>query len=1430
MTTPATVPTAPTGCIFLSHSGADTQAARELAEILRRNGLHVWFDKDNLQPGEPWMAALEENIRRASAMLVYVGRLGVQSWVDRELRLGLVRNTQDPNAFRLIPVLGEGAEPSSLPPFLAQHQWADLRNPQNAPQQIERLLQVLATSSEQRAISSQYWTTHSPFRGLQEFKPEDAWLFFGRDGDTQELLFRLGRAPVLAVVGNSGSGKSSLIRAGLLPALKRGRFFYKNQFVESWQIAMLRPSQAPFDYIADVLPGQLAPHLSATEREQLIAHLRMTLPQNPDALRNAIASLKDSNNENVHTLLVVDQFEELFTLIADRNLHAKYVELLMAASRRPGVHLVLSLRADFYSHCLEHKELSQSLEANQYNVPRIEPAQLHETIEKRLALAAARTEAGLIAALLTDVGSEPGDLALLEHALDQLWSTRGPDNTLTNQAYMDMGRLRGALGRHADQVCRQLSSPNEQLLVQRIFLELVQLGEGAQDTRRRVPKNALLRLGPSEHMEQLLDHLASSRLIQTGGEGGENFAEVSHETLIREWPSLRQWLAESREDLRLERRLLASAEEWEKLNRDQGALLQGVRLTRAEDWLQEHPEAGDLLCEFIQASGAARAEAARKERETQERTRRSAIRFRWLSYSLAVFLLAIGALAVIAWREKRNAEVALARSAVQDGIKLFGEGRPDQAAAYFAQALRIAPDSIAATSWLSDLLVNQEWWLPRAILRHPGGIFSAAFSANGRRVVTTSTDGTARVWDVETGKMVGTPLQHQKTVRSAKFNADSRRIVTASFDGTARVWDVETGRAVSASLQHAVVPELVLKMEPGKPLTVQKTVQRPEEVYSAEFSADGRRVVTASEDGTARVWDVETGRPVGMPLQHRKAVESAEFSADGQRVVTASFDETARVWDVETSKPVGTPLQHQGPVWSAAFSPDGRRVVTASYDQTARVWDVETSKPIGAPLQHQGNVWLAAFSPDGKRVVTASDDQTARVWDADTGKPVGAPLQHQATVHSAAFSADGRRVVTASDDQTARVWDADTGKPVGAPLQHQAAVHSAAFSPDGRYVLTASDDGTARLWDMPMSKAAGFLLQHQAAVHSAAFSPDGRYVLTASNDQTAQVWDADTGKPVGAPLQHQGPIISAAFSADGRHVVTTDGAARVWDVETGKPVGAPLRHQWGAVNSVMFSRDGRRVVTASVDGTGQVWDVETSKPVGAPLPSDGFVESAAFSPDGRRVVTASGFTGRVWDVETSKPVGAPLRSDSFVELAAFSPDGRRVVTASQDGTARVWDVATSKPVGAPMQHEGIVKLAAFSLDGRRVVTASTDKTARVWEAETGKPAGAPLQHQGPVNTAAFSPDGRHVVTASDDHTARVWSILLICCTSQEQANRLAGLAEAVSGNEISDKGSLALVDGRGRLQKLVRQSGTGPAPELSLDWIIRRFASVNTRQ
>ncbi|HEV3316410.1 MAG TPA: winged helix-turn-helix domain-containing protein, partial [Candidatus Angelobacter sp.] len=427
--------------------------------------------------------------------------------------------------------------------------------------------------SSQSSLAADYWGLHSPFRSLQVFEPEDAWLFFGRDSEINELLGRLANFPVLAVVGNSGCGKSSLIRAGLIPALQGGRFCQEGSAVESWRVAVFRPSGAPFDYLAEVLASQLAPELSLKEQTEFIADCRNKFPLDREALRNAVSALANVTAERdkagqTHVLLVADQFEEVFTLTSKRETRDRYMDALLAAGQPGGavvVHVVLALRADFYAQCLEHADLGRCLGANQYNVPRMSREQLRESMERRLQLAAAQAEPGLIDSLLEEVGAEPGNLALLEHALGQLWDQCGGFGcTLTNRAYAEIGRLRGALGRHADEVYSGLGDDQRKRMAQKIFLELVHLGEDADtgmsnDTRRRVSKTELLSLGEADEVEQLLARLASSRLISTGGSEQETFVEVSHEALIREWPLLREWITTHRDSLRLERRLRQAA-------------------------------------------------------------------------------------------------------------------------------------------------------------------------------------------------------------------------------------------------------------------------------------------------------------------------------------------------------------------------------------------------------------------------------------------------------------------------------------------------------------------------------------------------------------------------------------------------------------------------------------------------------------------------------------------------------------------------------------------------------------------------------------------------------------------------------------------------------------------------------------------------------
>ncbi|NPC83003.1 TIR domain-containing protein, partial [Pyxidicoccus fallax] len=597
-------------------------------------------------------------------------------------------------------------------------------------------------------------------------------------------------------------------------------------------------------------------------------------------------------------------------------------------------------------------------------------------------------------------------------------------------------------------------------------------------------------------------------------------------------------------------------------------------------------------------------------------------------------------------------------------------------------------------------------------------------------------------------------------------------------------------------------------------------------VEAAEFSPDGTKVVTASDDGTARLWDLRTGQSLVLPGAE-EPVLSATFNPDGTQVVTAGNAGTVRLWDVASNR-FRLLTGHEGPVLSARFSPNGTRLATTGFDGTVRLWDVASGRS-QVLSGHEGAVWSARFSPEGTRLISAGVDGTARLWDVVSGRASTVLTGHTAPVWSARFSPDGTRAVTASEDGSTRVWDVAAGRASAVFVGHSGTVWSAQFNPEGTKVVTAGGDGTARLWDVASGKATLLLSGHTAPVLSACFSPDGTKVVTASLDGTARLWDVAFTKASTILSGHEGAVLAAGFSPDGGHAVTVsdDGTARLWETASGTPFGILSGHE-GTVLSARFSPDGTKVVTAGNDGTARLWEVASPMPPTTLAGHEGAVLSARFSPDGTKVVTAGrDGTARLWDVASGQS-RVLSGHEGPVRFAEVSVDGGTVVTASDDGTARLWDVGSgqSRVLAGHRRYRWpdpvSVGSAHFSPDGTKVVTAANDGTVRVWEVASGAPTAFFSLDTAQAWSAEFSPDGTKVVTAGDDGTVRLWDV------ARGTARKFSGHTGPVRTARFSADGTKVVTagdDGTARLWDVARDtvrtfSGhTGPvrAAEFSAD-------------
>jgi len=725
----------------------------------------------------------------------------------------------------------------------------------------------------------------------------------------------------------------------------------------------------------------------------------------------------------------------------------------------------------------------------------------------------------------------------------------------------------------------------------------------------------------------------------------------------------------------------------------------------------------------------------------------------------------------------------LVRFNVSTGNRLVQDGHYHAALLWFTEALRLengdaASEDVHRRRFAAALRLSpplSQFWF------HDGFVNSAEFSPDGTRVVSASLDGSARIWEVATGRPVGRPLPHPAEVIRAEFTPEGDQIITVDARYELRCWDAVTGTSLGTTIQVPPYHTPTVDFSPdGRWMAVPavggvRLVERANgdssgilfpwtnAVGKVRFSRDGRRLAAMGNHREVQLWSLPSDPSQSKVLSHPDAVRYFDFSRDGRYLATLSIRELF-VWDVASGQMARPPIRPGGDLFDCHFSPDDKWLATSSWDGAARVFDVQSGLLVGDSMRHRVGIGRAIFSPDGSELATASWDFNARLWDPRTGQPVSSTLPHGGYVLVVNFSPDGRQLVTAGQDQTLRLWSLRSGSAARLKLRHRQAATSVQFSPDGQKLLSCGYDQLAKIWDAHTGQLLRSL-PHSNTVFNGSFSPDGHHIITANLDGTVRLWDLESGTELVPAMRHAAPLRWAGFSPNGKRIASAsdDETARVWNAKDGEPVASPLVHR-GAVVHAAFSPDSRRLVTASVDNTARIWDVETGRPVGPVLEHVAPVMMADFSPDGRRVVTACSDrtqlarAAQMWDAATGEAVGPPLPHADGVLCVQFSPDGQYVATGSEDKTAVIWDAATGQRLTPAMPHGSYVSRVVFSPDSRLLLTVGFDQVARVWESATGDPVTPPLKHSGALRVGTWNPDGREVAIASANATVYLWDV------------------------------------------------------------------------
>jgi len=1254
--------------------------------------------------------------------------------------------------------------------------------------EVQTLLDQVRTTFQPRPFDGR-----SPYVGLETFQEEDAERFFGREKLVAELVEELRTGYFALVAGPSGSGKSSLVRAGLLPALKKGAL----PGSERWLYAALKPGRSPLEALGRAvasIAGSLTP----------LEDLRQRGLSEPGMLHEWL-EVALGDQEQRRALIFVDQFEEVFTQLSQQEeaLRAAFIAALTHAAKPQGrVIILLTMRSDFIANCAAYPELNSLLNQGFLQVGAMQPDELVSAIARPALEVGLRIDPELVTQVIYDMREEPGALPLMQFAMQDLFNAQASQGgviELTLDGYLKRGGLQRALERYADTAFNQLSA-DEQEMARGIFKGLVQPGRGTQDTRRTALFEELIPPGHGlTEVEIVLRKLADARLITTEDRddlpGEDRTATLAHERLLEAWPWLRRLVEENREVIAQANQIAEDAQRWESNGRDESYLYSGARLAAAQEGLENGQLAlGGLPLEFVNAA------SQRQQAERMARRQRNQRTLVGLSAAVVIFALLAG-IAIIFWRqaqasahvaaEQAGAAAALLKLSQERGTEVANERSQAVAARATAdfnasvaqaqeeEALRQATLALSrqlASQALSNLLSGE---IDTALLL-AAHAFRTADTPQARSALLATIQENPRLVNLLTG-------QHD-FILDLVYSPDGRLLASGGcaqrdlsrencLRGELRVWDPASGRLLAALGDQ--FPEI-----------------HTNAITSLAFSPNGRYLASGDRSGQVVLWDAASLQPLAAPLgEIEEAVGYLSFNADST-LLTTRDGQAFQSWELDTRQVSGSPFgELPGGQTPAAISADWSRMAIQFPDDVI-IWDTEISSEVtrlslGSQKEPAG---FLTFSPDGSRLAYTQGSEAYVA--STTGAEISTlPLQgHTDRITRLAFAPNSPATLASGGwDTTIRIWDVQSWpapsnpteqKPLAAtqvlyePLTgHSDYITNLVFSPDGKILASGSRDTTIRLWNWggPPSLAETYY-QHTDEVFSPTYTPDGSSLAFAACGESAEngedclsseVWllEAASGTPDGEPLTDANNLLTnLAINPRGTLLAAAgwEGKIYIWDLATRQLSGEPLSEHTDFVTGVSFSPDGSLLASASRDGQVLVWDMaERRLAMDALRGHSERITSLDFSPIGNLI--ASGGRDQMlilWDIDASPVISNTLTGHSEqINVVRFSPDGSRVASGSADGKVILWDVAGLARLQIIQAHNERLSALAFSPDGKLLATGSWDRSVQLWDVETGQPIGGPLNgHSDTVNGLAFSPDGATLLSSSRDGVILRWAV------------------------------------------------------------------------